>query len=255
MNFSWEIFRKFLMAPSPAYLHGLLLTCGISVCAILLGVMLGLCVALLRLSPSRPLQFIARGYIWVVRGTPLLVQIVFLYTAFAAADIFRFHDLDFGVFTLPGNIQAAVLALGMNSAAYMAEIIRAGLSAVDRGQYEASRSLGMTSVLLMRRIVLPQALRVIVPPMGNEFNVMLKNTTLVSVIGVQELMLSTQMITSVNFRVFELYLVLALYFLLLTTLWSVVQRRLEAHFGRGEVHVSSGRRLFGAKTMKLLRGR
>jgi polar amino acid transport system permease protein len=244
MNFSWEIFRKFLMTPSPAYLHGLLLTCGISVCAILLGVALGLCIALMRLSPSRPLQYLARGYIWAVRGTPLLVQIVFLYTAFAAADIFRFHDLDFGVFTLPGNIQAAVLALGMNSAAYMAEIIRAGLSAVD-----------MTSALLMRRIVLPQALRVIVPPMGNEFNVMLKNTTLVSVIGVQELMLSTQMITSVNFRVFELYLVLAIYFLLLTTLWSFVQRRLEAHFGRGEAHASSGQRLFGAQAMKLLRGR
>ncbi|WP_233857715.1 amino acid ABC transporter permease [Paraburkholderia sp. HD33-4] len=255
MNFSWEIFRKFLTTPSSAYLHGLLLTCGISVCAILLGVALGLCIALMRLSPSRPLQYLARGYIWVVRGTPLLVQIVFLYTAFAAADIFRFHDLEFGVFTLPGNIQAAVLALGMNSAAYMAEIIRAGLSAVDRGQFEASRSLGMTSVLLMRRIVLPQALRVIVPPMGNEFNVMLKNTTLVSVIGVQELMLSTQMITSVNFRVFELYLVLAIYFLLLTTLWSFVQRRLEAHFGRGEAHASSGQRLFGAQTIKLLRGR
>ncbi|OLL27651.1 polar amino acid ABC transporter permease [Burkholderia sp. SRS-W-2-2016] len=255
MNFSWEIFRKFLMMPSSTYLHGLWLTCGISASAIVLGMVLGLVIALLRLSPSRPLQYFARCYIWVMRGTPLLVQIVFLYTAFAAADIFRFHDLDFGVFTLPGNIQAAVLALGMNSAAYMAEIIRAGLSAVDRGQYEASRSLGMTSVLLMRRVVLPQALRVIVPPMGNEFNVMLKNTTLVSVIGVPELMLSTQMVTSVNFRVFELYLVLAIYFLLLTTLWGFVQRRLEAHFGRGEAHASPGKRLFGGQTMKLLRGR
>lgn len=255
MNFSWEIFRRFLLTPSPAYLHGLWLTCGISLSAILVGTVLGFFVALLRVSPSRPLQYVARGYIWIMRGTPLLVQIVFLYTAFAAADLFRFHDLDFGVFTLPGNIQAAVLALGMNSAAYMAEIIRAGLSSVDRGQYEASRSLGMSSALLMRRIVLPQALRVIVPPMGNEFNVMLKNTTLVSVIGVPELMLSTQMVTSVNFRVFELYLVLAIYFLLLTTLWGFVQRRLEAHYGRGDVSVTSGSRLFGGQTMKMLRGR
>jgi polar amino acid transport system permease protein len=143
----------------------------------------------------------------------------------------------------------------MNSAAYMAEIIRAGLSAVDRGQYEASRSLGMTTPLLMRRVVLPQALRVIIPPMGNEFNVMLKNTTLVSVIGVQELMLSTQMITSVNFRVFELYLVLAIYFLLLTTLWGFFQRWLESHFGRSEQHTSTSGRLFGLQTMKMLRGR
>nr|BFE97876.1 hypothetical protein GCM10020185_84120 [Pseudomonas brassicacearum subsp. brassicacearum] len=101
----------------------------------------------------------------------------------------------------------------------MAEIIRAGIGAVDKGQYEAGRSLGMTFAKLMRRIVLPQAFRVIVPPLGNEFNVMLKNTTLVSVIGVQELLLSTQMVTSATFRVFELYLVVAIYFLLLTTLW------------------------------------
>ena len=255
MNFSWEIFRRFLLNPSPAYLHGLWLTFSISACAIVLGATLGLVVALLRLSPSRPLQWLARGYIWVMRGTPLLVQIVFLYTAFAAANLFHFHDIDYGWISLPGNIQAAVLALGLNSAAYQAEIIRAGLSAVDRGQYEASRSLGMSSVLLMRRIVLPQALRIIVPPLGNEFNVMLKNTTLVSVIGVPELLLSTQMITSVNFRVFELYLVLGLYFLVLTTLWGFVQRRLEAHYGRGEATQAPGSRLFGAQTLKLLRGR
>jgi polar amino acid transport system permease protein len=255
MNFSWDIFSRFLLAPSSTYLHGLWLTVVISVCAIALGATLGLVIALMRSSPSRVLQVAARGYIWVMRGTPLLVQIVFLYTAFAAANLFRFHDLDFGGISLPGNIQAAVLALGMNSAAYMAEIIRAGLSSVDSGQYEASRSLGMSSVLMMRRIVLPQALRVIVPPMGNEVNVMLKNTTLVSVIGVQELLLSTQMITSVNFRVFELYLVLAIYFLILTTLWGFVQRRLEAHFGRGDARPAANTRLFGAQTMRLLRGR
>ncbi|MFM0034579.1 amino acid ABC transporter permease [Paraburkholderia strydomiana] len=255
MNFSWEIFRQFLLTPSSTYLHGLWLTCAISVLAVLLGVVLGLCVALMRLSSKVPLQCVARFYIWMIRGTPLLVQIVFLYTAFAAANIFRFHDIVVGPLTLPANIQAAILALGMNSAAYMAEIIRAGLSAVDRGQYEASRSLGMTTPLLMRRVVLPQALRVIIPPMGNEFNVMLKNTTLVSVIGVQELMLSTQMITSVNFRVFELYLVLAIYFLLLTTLWGFFQRWLESHFGRSEQHTSTSGRLFGLQTMKMLRGR
>ncbi|MEX3924020.1 amino acid ABC transporter permease [Paraburkholderia sp. BR10936] len=255
MNFSWEIFRKFLLDPSPAYLHGLWLTFSISACAIAFGATLGLIVALMRLSSSLPVQYLARGYIWVMRGTPLLMQIVFLYTAFAAANIFHFHDLDFGIISLPGNIQAAVLALGMNSAAYQAEIIRAGLSSVDRGQYEASRSLGMSSVLLMRRVVLPQAFRVIVPPLGNEFNVMLKNTTLVSVIGVPELLLSTQMITSVNFRVFELYLVLGIYFLALTTLWGFVQRRLEAHFGRAEAKPAANTRLFGAQTMKLLRGR
>jgi polar amino acid transport system permease protein len=137
----------------------------------------------------------------------------------------------------------------------MAEIIRAGIGAVDKGQYEAGRSLGMTFGKLMRRIVLPQAFRVIVPPLGNEFNVMLKNTTLVSVIGVQELLLSTQMVTSATFRVFELYLVVAIYFLMLTTLWGFFQRWLEHRFGQSDRQPPAAKRMFGRSAMKLLRGR
>ena len=111
---------------------------------------------------------------------------------------------------------------------------------------------------LMRRIVLPQAFRVIVPPLGNEFNVMLKNTTLVSVIGVQELLLSTQMVTSATFRVFELYLVVAIYFLLLTTLWGFFQRWLEGRFGQSDRPSSpppASTRMFGRSTLNLLRAR
>ncbi|TIV12710.1 MAG: amino acid ABC transporter permease, partial [Mesorhizobium sp.] len=118
-----------------------------------------------------------------------------------------------------------------NEAAYMAEIIRAGINSVAIGQTEASKSLGMTYGLYMRRIILPQAARVVVPPLGNEFNSMLKNTTLLSVIGVPELLLATQMVTSVTFRVFELYMVVACYYLTLTTLWGFVQQRLESRFG------------------------
>jgi polar amino acid transport system permease protein len=201
------------------------------------------------------LQYPVRFYVWLMRGTPLLVQIVFLYTALAAGGIFRFEDLDLGWFIVPGNIQAAIIALGLNEGAYMAEIIRAGIGAVDKGQYEAGRSLGMTFAKLMRRIVLPQAFRVIVPPLGNEFNVMLKNTTLVSVIGVQELLLSTQMVTSATFRVFELYLVVAIYFLALTTLWGFFQRWLEQRFGQSDRPAPAASRMFGRNTMKLLRGR
>ncbi|WP_292635736.1 amino acid ABC transporter permease, partial [Mesorhizobium sp.] len=113
----------------------------------------------------------------------------------------------------------------------MAEIIRAGINSVAIGQTEASKSLGMTYGLYMRRIILPQAARVVVPPLGNEFNSMLKNTTLLSVIGVPELLLATQMVTSVTFRVFELYMVVACYYLTLTTLWGFVQQRLESRFG------------------------
>ena len=183
------------------------------------------------MSRHRLLQVPARIFIWGMRGTPLLVQIVFIYTGLAAANIFRFEDINLGFVMLPGNIQAGILALTLNEAAYMAEIIRAGISSVDVGQTEASKSLGMTYALYMRRIILPQAARVVVPPLGNEFNGMLKNTTLLSVIGVPELLLATQMVTSATFRVFELYLVVACYYLTLTTLWGLVQQRLELRFG------------------------
>jgi len=229
MNFNWQVFWQYLLQPSGVYLTGLWLTCLISVLAMSLGCVLGLAAALLRLSRNPLLHLPVRFYVWLMRGTPLLVQIVFLYTALAAGGIFRFEDLELFGLVIPGNIQAAIIALGLNEGAYMAEIIRAGIGAVDKGQYEAGRSLGMTFGKLMRRIVLPQAFRVIVPPLGNEFNVMLKNTTLVSVIGVQELLLSTQMVTSATFRVFELYLVVAIYFLLLTTLWGFFQRWLDSH--------------------------
>ncbi|MBD9516090.1 MULTISPECIES: amino acid ABC transporter permease [Pseudomonadaceae] len=255
MNFSWDVFWQYLLRPSDIYLYGLWLTCVIAVSAMVLGCVLGLLAALMRLSSNPLLQYPVRFYVWLMRGTPLLVQIVFLYTALAAGGIFRFEDLDLGLFILPGNIQAAIIALGLNEGAYMAEIIRAGIGAVDKGQYEAGKSLGMTFPKLMRRIVLPQAFRVIVPPLGNEFNVMLKNTTLVSVIGVQELLLSTQMVTSATFRVFELYLVVAIYFLALTTLWGFFQRWLEVRFGKSDGHTAAPNRMFGRQAMKLLRGR
>lgn len=255
MAFSWDIFWQYLLRPSDTYLYGLWLTCVISVSAMGLGCIIGLLVALMRRSNNLLLQYPVRFYVWLIRGTPLLVQIVFLYTALAASGIFRFEDIDVGWFILPGAIQAAIIALGMNEGAYMAEIIRSGLNAVDSGQYEAARSLGMTPAKLMRRIIMPQAFRVIVPPLGNEFNVMLKNTTLVSVIGVQELLLSTQMITSTNFRVFELYLVVAIYFLVLTTLWGFFQRWLEHRFGQSDRRPDATSRLFGVRMMKLVRGR
>ncbi|KAB0546421.1 amino acid ABC transporter permease [Pseudomonas argentinensis] len=256
MNFNWDIFWQYLLQPSDVYLRALWLTCVIAVLSMALGCVLGLVAALMRLSGNPFIQAPVRFYVWLMRGTPLLVQIVFLYTALAAGGIFRFEDLDLGWVVIPGNLQAAIIALGLNEGAYMAEIMRAGIAAVDKGQYEAGRSLGMTFGKLMRRIVLPQALRIIVPPLGNEFNVMLKNTTLVSVIGVQELLLSTQMITSATFRVFELYLVVAIYFLLLTTLWGFFQSWLERRFGQSDRRpATASRRLFGSYTAKLLRGR
>ena len=231
MSFDWPFFWRYLLHPSSAYLNGLMLTLVLSVVAQALGTFLGLFAALGRMSRIAPLRYLLRGYIWIMRGTPLLVQIVFIYTGLAAGGIFRFEDISLGILTIPGNVQAGLVALSLNEAAYMAEIIRAGIAAVDNGQTEAAKSLGMTYGLLMRRIVLPQAARFVIPPLGNEFNAMLKNTTLVSVIGVPELLLTTETLTSATFRVFELYSVVALYYLTLTTAWGVIQHRIERYFG------------------------
>jgi polar amino acid transport system permease protein len=252
MHFDWAFFWRYLFEPSSIYLHGLWLTLSISVICQLTGTIIGLFAALGRLSSFRSLQFLVRFYIWVMRGTPLLVQVVFIYTALAAANIFRFNDIDLGFMVLPGNIQAGIIALSLNEGAYMAEIIRAAITSIDTGQVEASKSLGMRYHLFMRRIILPQAARFVIPPLGNEFNSMLKNTTLLSVIGVPELLLATQMVTSATFKVFELYTVVALYYLSLTTLWGLIQRRIEVGFSEPHLRPliseqpTGWRRLFSA---------
>ena len=235
MAFDWGFFWRYLLEPSSVYLHGLWLTLSLSVISQGLGTVIGLFAALGRLSRFRSIQAVIGFYVWVMRGTPLLVQIVFIYTGLAAGNIFRFEDIDLGFLFIAGNIQAAIVALSLNEGAYMSEIIRAGISSVDIGQTEAAKSLGMTYWKLMRRIILPQAARVIIPPLGNDFNGMLKNTTLVSVIGVPELLLATQMVTSATFRVFELYLVVALYYLTLTTLWGFVQQWIERRYGEPQL--------------------
>ncbi|HUZ64698.1 MAG TPA: amino acid ABC transporter permease [Acetobacteraceae bacterium] len=256
MHFDWPFFWHYLLAPSTTYLNGLMLTLVLSVVSQILGTIIGLFAALGRISGIGPIPYLVRFYIWAMRGTPLLVQIVFIYTGLAAANILRFHDIDLGLVVVPGNVQAGILALSLNEGAYMAEIIRAGIASVDPGQTEAAKSLGMGYGLLMRRIILPQAARFILPPLGNEFNAMLKNSTLVSVIGVQELLLTTETLTSATFRVFELYSVVALYYLTLTTLWGLVQGRIEARFNRSEtreVVPGFGTRFFGTRLVRALR--
>jgi polar amino acid transport system permease protein len=252
IHFDWSFFWHYLVQPSSTYLQGLFLTFALGVAGQTLGATLGLLTALARLSRTRPLRAVARLYIWVMRGTPLLVQIVFVYTALAAAGLFRFQDIQLGALTIAGNVQAAIVALSLNEGAYMAEIIRAGILSVDPGQTEAAKSLGMTYGQAMRRIVLPQAARFVIPPLGNEFNSMLKNTSLVSVIGVEELLLTTNTLVSATFRTFELYLVVATYYLVLTTAWGIVQARIERHFGRSTAEPDGptyAQRLFGFRRL------
>jgi polar amino acid transport system permease protein len=235
MHFDWPYFWHQLVQPSGAFLQGLWLTLLISIGGQLIGLLIGLPAALARRSANKLLTLPARAYILLMRGTPLLVQIVFIYTGLAAAGILRFHDIHLGGMVLAGNVQAGILALGLNEGAYMAEIFRAGIDAVDPGQTEAAKSLGMTPTKILRYVVLPQAFRIILLPIGNQFNIMLKNSTLVSVIGVSEMLLVTETINSATFRTFELYSVLAIYFLILTSIWGLIMRRIEQRMDRSRM--------------------
>ncbi len=179
-SFDWHILWERIFHVDHAFFRALLATIYIAVIAQILGVLLGLLAALMRLSRVRLFQVLSGVYVWIFRGTPMIVQIFFVYFGDQPplrTDLIP-NELGLGAFTLSGAAFAGILALGINEGAYMSEIIRAGIDSVDRGQLEAARSLGMRYGLAMRRIVLPQAARVIVPPLGNEFNNMLKTTSL-----------------------------------------------------------------------------
>jgi polar amino acid transport system permease protein len=246
----WHIVWQRLFHPDHFFARALWTTVYISVAAQVIGVVLGLLAALMRTSRLAPLRWLSGGYVLVFRGTPLLVQIFFVY--FGVNLLFGFAliptTLHLGLFNMDGAVFAAILALGLNEGAYMREIIRAGIDAIDRGQMEAARSLGMTYGLAMRRIVLPQAARVIVPPLGNEFNAMLKNTSLVFTIGVYEMFADAEIHYSTTFKPVEFFGAVALWYLVLTGIWSIIQAQIERKLSvseRGE-ELSFRERVFQA---------
>src|SRR6266699_5351255 len=204
---------------SGLFLNAAWTTLWISVVAQFLWVVLGLFLALMRMSRYPLLSLPARFYIWLFRGSPLLVQLLLLY--------FGFPEVFPGLVPYITVYTAALIAFSFNEGAYMAEIVRAGITSVDPGQMEAAKSLGMRYALAMRRIVLPQAARVIVPPLGNEFNNMLKTTSLASVIGIFELTGTAEIFGSPTFSIFELLIVATFYYLLLTTVWGYIQKWIE----------------------------
>ncbi|WP_061935171.1 amino acid ABC transporter permease [Aureimonas sp. AU22] len=226
LNWNWSGFFGYLV--NPFILQGVFTTLWLTVVAILAGLVLGFGLALMRRSSSRILAVAAGGYIWLFRGTPLLVQLIVIYTALPELG------LRFNVW------QAALIGLSLNEAAYLAEIIRAGIEAVPKGQVRAARALGMREPQIMRSIVLPQALKIIVPPLGNSVNGLLKTTSVTSVISMEELLRRTQVLIQERFEVLELFTVAAIYYLLLTTLWDVVQRRIERRFGRSDQPLAAG---------------
>lgn len=227
VNFAWGYFEHQLAHPSHSFLIGLWRTVYIAVLAQLIGVALGFVVDAARRSRFGVLRAGAWVYVWLLRGTPLLVQLVLVYDGLAAAGVYSFSDFSLFGATFSGAIQAGIVTLGVNESAYMAEIIRASIDSVDSGQLEAAESLGMSRFGAMRHIVLPQALRVMIPPLGNDFNNMMKVTSLLSVIGVEEMFLNAQETNSVTLRTFEIFLAVALYYLLLTTVWGIIQRWIE----------------------------
>lgn len=228
----FAITREFLFQES--VIRGMLNTLLISVAAQVLGIALGVVAAVMRLSHNPVTSSVAWLYVWFFRGTPVLVQLLVWYNL----------SLVFPVLSLPGAgswqtndvmtpFLAALLGLGINEGAYMAEIVRGGLSAVDEGQTEAGQALGMSRGLLLRRVVLPQAMRVIIPPTGNEFINMLKTSSLAYAIEYGELTRVTRSIYTSNLQVFELLFTAAIWYLLLTSVFSVGQYYLERRFARG----------------------
>lgn len=247
-NIQWPVVRHYLLAS--VTLRGVETTLELTGAAIAIGFVGGIGLAMMSLSENPVLRAVARLYLIVMRGTPVLVQIIF----WGYLGAF-YHRLIIGIpFThvtfvnvdtnrIVGATLAALLALALNEIAYASEIIRAGLISVDHGQREAAASLGMTPAWTMYRIVIPQAMRTIIPPFGNALINMLKTTSLVSVIGGHDLMTNMQNIYSQTFQVIPLLTVAAIWYCALTTLLGIPQRMLEKRYGRGSAVATRGLRL------------
>jgi polar amino acid transport system permease protein len=236
-RFEWGIVEHYFW--SSDVLHGLLVTLELTVISMVIGIVLGVVLAVMRLSPNPLVSGASWLYIWFFRGTPVLVQLLFwnfvgaLYPKISIGIPFGPEFLSFKANSVITPLVAALLGLGLNEGAYMAEIVRAGILSVDEGQTDAAHSLGMTRLQTMRRIVLPQAMRVIIPPTGNETISMLKSSALVSVIAYKELLYTVQLIYAVNYKQIPLLMVASIWYLIVTTVLSIGQYYIERHYGRG----------------------
>jgi polar amino acid transport system permease protein len=231
----WSVVGDYLF--SPDILHGVLKTIGLTVYAMSVGIVIGIVLALMRLSDDAFLSGFARSYVTVMRGIPALVQLIFWYNLSAIYPHIGLALPGIGSFTVDANtaitpLTAAVLGLGLCEGAYMAEIVRGGIMSVDNGQREAALALGLSRAQAMRKVILPQALRIIVPPTGNQVIGMMKLTSLASVISFTELLTSAQLVFNRTFEVIPLLIVVSLWYLVLSVILSIGQRHLEQRFGR-----------------------
>jgi polar amino acid transport system permease protein len=226
IDFEWHVVGDYLF--NPLIREGAWRTIQVAVAAQLLGVLLGLLFALMRISRNPLANGFAGFYVWFFRGTPALLQLYLLY--FGIPQLLDNQT----VTTELTAFRAAILAFGVNEGAYMTEIMRAGILSVEAGQMDAAKSVGMTQLQAMRHVVLPQALRVAVPPTGNEFIAMLKNTSLASTIALVELLGAARLIYAPTFKIMELLVVAAIWYLAMTTVFSLLQAELERVLAVGE---------------------
>ncbi|KXU94000.1 ABC transporter permease [Caballeronia megalochromosomata] len=234
----WQTVGRFLTART--ILTGLVNTIVMTILAMSLGIALGVITAVMRLSSNPVLSSLSQGYVWLFRGTPVILQLLLwfnlalVFPTIGIPGVFALRTVD--VMT---PFLAALLGLGINQGAYTSEVVRAGLLSVDTGQYEAAKSIGMPRLQALRRIILPQAMRVIVPPIGNELVSMVKLTSLASVIQYAEMLHNAQNIYYANGRVIELLIVGAIWYLVVVTVLSFLQTRVERRYARGAGRASS----------------
>ncbi len=235
-RFQWSVVRQYFT--SEAILSGLGMTLYLTGVSMVIGVVVGVALALMRLSRDPITRGVAGAYVWFFRGTPILVQILFFYNISALYPQISI-GIPFGPSFISGNVNsiltpflAAIIALGLNEAAFMSEIIKAGILSVPAGQTEAGKSLGMSPARIFARVILPQAMRFIVPPSANQVIAMLKNTSIVSVIALQELLYSAQIVYTRDFNPIPLLIVASLWYLIVTTVMTWIQTRIEAHYSR-----------------------
>jgi polar amino acid transport system permease protein len=242
-NFQWDVVAKYLFAP--IILKGLTVTLWLTVVAMSIGLAIGIILAIMRLSSSMLLSGASAVYLWFFRGTPLLVQLIFWYNlAIVFPEVVikipfgpEFYRASTNDLITP--YMAAILGLSLNEGAYLAEIVRAGILSVDSGQSDAARALGMRRGQLLHRIILPQAMRFIVPPTGNETIGMLKLTSLVSVIALSDLLYSAQTVYGRTFETIPLLVVACIWYLVATSTLTYVQGHIERYYNRGHAGIAA----------------
>lgn len=236
IQWDWSTFVDQFTHPGADFTRALWTTVYVSVAAQVFGTALGVLSALGGMSKWWGWRGLSGAYTLLFRGTPVIVQIYFVYygvNLFLGINLFP-READILGMTIPGAALAGIVALSLNEGAYMSEIVRAGIYAIPPGQMEAALATGMRRGMAMRRIVLPQAARVIVPGLGNEFNNMLKTSSLLSFIGAYELFQNTQIANSTLFKPTELYAAVAVWYLLLTTVWTMIQIQIERKLGASD---------------------